>query len=120
MRATAGGLTTSVRMPSSGATTNATLVKASAGRLYKMRGYNTTAGVLYLKLFNKTTAPVPGTDTPVHTEALKPNDYFNLEFGDLGLYFATGIGYAITGAVADGDTTVLTAGAIVGMSSWYA
>lgn len=108
------------RIASSAATTNATVAKASAGDLFAVQGYNTTASVVYLKLYNKATAPTVGTDTPIKTIAIPPNAPIpsNCAWAN-GLYFSTGIAYALTGAAADSDTTAVAAGAIVGLNLDY-
>jgi len=116
----AGGVALAARLLSAAANTNPTLVKASAGRVYKIQGYNAAAAVRYLKLYNKATAPSVGTDTPVITLALQPSAAFALDFANIGFYFATGIGFGLTVASADNDTTALTAGDIVGMNVFYA
>jgi len=119
VRATAGGLSTLGRLASSAATTNATLVRNSACRLYKIRGFNASAATKFMKLYNKATAPTVGTDTPVATLGLKAGEPFDIDFVPTGLSFATGLGYALTGAAADNDTTALAAGDIVGLNVWY-
>jgi hypothetical protein len=115
-----GYITTIARLLSAAATTNSTLVKGSAGRVFKIRGYNAKAAVAYLKLYNKATAPTVGTDTPVVTIPLKASDMFDIDFAGLGLGFATGIGFGLTGAVADADTTALVAADVVGLNVFYA
>jgi hypothetical protein len=112
--------TTIFRLLSAAATTNSNLVKNAAGRLFKIRGYNAKAAVAYLKLYNKATAPTVGTDTPVVTIPLKASDQFDIDFGALGIGFATGIGIGLTGAVADADTTALVAADVVGLNIFYA
>lgn len=114
------GLGAPSRIASAAATTNATLVKASAGRLYKVRGYNAAASVRYIKFYNKATAPTVGTDAVVFGFALAPNAPFDLDFGMLGESFATGIGFGITTGAADNDTGALTAGDVTQLSVWYA
>ncbi len=108
------------RITSSANSTNATVAKAGAGDLFGIQGYNTTASVVYLKLYNKASAPSVGTDTPVKTIPIPPNapvppgcTWAN------GFYFSTGIAYALTGAAADNDTTAVSAGAIVGLNLDY-
>lgn len=108
------------RLLSAAGSTNATVVKASAGRLYKVSGYNAAAAVRYLKFYNKATAATVGTDTPVVTIALAPSLPFDIDLLPLGKYFSTGIGYATTTGSADADTAALTAADIVGMCVWYA
>jgi hypothetical protein len=115
-----GGIPSVARLLSAASSTNATLVKATAGRLYKVQGYNAAAAVRYIKLYNKATAPTVGTDTPAVTLALGPSAAFTLDLSNIGLYFATGIGFGLTVNSADADTTALTAGDVVGMNLFYA
>lgn len=119
-RATSAGLASVVRLASAAASTNAASVKTSAGRLYKLRGYNASTSVRYLKLYNKASAPTVGTDVPVATIALKPSDVFDLDLIPIGQYFASGIAYALTTGAADTDTGALTAADVVGLAIWYA
>lgn len=118
--ATSGGLASTSRLLSAAATTNATSVKGSAGRLYKMQGYNAATAVRYLKLYNKASAPTVGSDTPVRTIALPPGAAFDLDWSNLGYYFSTGIAYALTTGSADADTGALAAGDILGLNMDYA
>ena len=91
------------RLLSSAATTNATSVKATAGDLVRIRGYTAAAAAVFLKLYNKATAPTVGTDTPVQTIRLAPTALFDLAFDRE--FFSLGIAYAITGAAASGLPT---------------
>jgi hypothetical protein len=95
------------------ATTNATLLKASAGVVYGFTLSNTTAAAKYLKLFQKATAPVPGTDVPNVTYMLPPNSTTTFSTS-VGFTWATGLGYSITGAVGDLDTTATAVDDVVG------
>lgn len=108
---TSGGAT-AVKILSA-ATTNATLVKASAGTIHSILLTNNTASAKFLKIFAKSTAPVPGTDVPVSTYSIPPNGVLSWD-SSVGRAVATGIGYAITGAVADLDTTAVAVGDVVG------
>lgn len=92
------------------ATTNAALIKSSAGCLYELSIANPTATAAYVKLYNKATAPVPGTDIPILTIAIPAGAEKILEFGALGKRFATGLGIAVTAAAAATDTGVTVAG----------
>lgn len=116
---TAGGVALVNRLLSAAATTNATSVKASVGRVYKIRGYNAKAAAVYLKLYNKASAPTVGTDTPVATIYLPASSSFEIDFDGLGMSFSAGIAYALTLAGADADTTALVAGDILAMNVWY-
>ena len=110
----AGPATTVSRIPSSANTTNATAAKASAGKLFSVNGYNSTATVTYLKFYDKATAPTVGTDTPALTLALPASAAFNYDLG--GIAFATGIGYGLTTVAADNGTPAPAAGAILGLN----
>ncbi|WP_370677445.1 hypothetical protein [Pleomorphomonas sp. PLEO] len=115
-----GALATVARLASAAASVNATVAKASAGRLYKIYGYNAATTVRYLKLYNKATAPTVGTDAPVVTIALTPSREFDIDLGLIGHYFSTGIAYALTTGAADADTGALTAADVVGLGLWVA
>ncbi len=114
----AGVSSTTSRIPSSANSVNATAAKASAGKLYSVNGFNSSASVTYLKFYDKATAPTVGTDTPVLTLALPALSVFSYDLG--GLAFATGIGYGLTTVAADNGTTAVAAGAILGLNVVYA
>ncbi|TXH52076.1 MAG: hypothetical protein E6Q97_16915 [Desulfurellales bacterium] len=99
----------------SAATTNSTLVKSTAGRLAAGVVSNTSATIKYFKLYNKATAPTIGTDTPVFTIPIPPTSTIPLAeiVGIYGHSFSLGIGYGITGAFADADTTAVAAGDVI-------
>lgn len=108
------------RIVSSANSTNATAGKASAGDLHVISCQNTNAAVRYLKLYNKASAPTVGTDTPIMTIALTATSTFELSFPNGGLYFSTGIAYALTTGSADADTGAVGAGDILGLNVVYA
>jgi hypothetical protein len=99
------------------ATTNATSLKASAGNLVNIDLFNTAAYDVFLKFYNKASAPTVGTDTPVWTVPIKAGQGYARTFS-MGKSFATGMAYAITKLQADSDTTVLVAGDVVGSIDW--
>lgn len=107
------------RLVSALGTTNADFAKASAGDLFRASGYNANAAARYLKLYNKASAPVVGTDVPVWTEYLAPQAKFELAFPK-GLYFSTGIAFALTTGSADADTGALTAADVLALNLAYA
>jgi hypothetical protein len=59
-----GSTTPSKITATSAATTNATSSKTTAGNLYEITVSNPSAATVYLKLYNKATAPTVGTDIP--------------------------------------------------------
>lgn len=90
---------------------NATSLKGTAGKVYAVHVYNTAAYDVYLKLYNKATAPAPATDTAlliatIGCQAGLPRDYF---FDTAGANFSTGIGYAVVKGIADADNTSVLA-----------
>lgn len=110
---TSGGLATSSTIV---ATANGVLsVKGSAGQVYKIEVSNNQATVVWLKLYNSASAPTAGSGTPVR-RILIPGNSSGVVFSasyEAGLAFSTGIGYALTGLIADNDTTAVTASVIV-------
>jgi hypothetical protein len=87
-------------------------VKASPGMMHNLLITNTTATPTFLKLYDKASAPNPATDVPILIVPVAANVFVSVNFGSAGKRFATGIAYAYAGAVADTDTTALTAGQI--------
>lgn len=113
--ATAGGHTLS--RVNAAASTNATNLKASAGNLLRISVFNVAAYSVFLKFYNKASAPTVGTDTPTRTIPIPAGTGFAEEYV-YGAPFATGISYAITKLQADSDTTVVVAGDLTGEVSW--
>lgn len=113
--ATASGATAS--RVNAAASTNATSLKASAGQLYTIDVFNAAAYNVFLKLYNKASAPTVGTDTPVMTIPVQAGGGYSKTW-PMGLPFATGIAYAITKLQADSDTTVVVAGDLTGNTTW--
>jgi hypothetical protein len=106
----------------SAATTNATVIKSSSGRVATITAICTGSTVRYLKLYNKATAPTVGTDVPVLTipiPAATAGAGFSITFPNGGLSFATGIGCALTTGSADNDTNAVAAGEIIIAASFY-
>ena len=96
----------------SAASTNATIVKASAGRVLGWSLTNNSAAWRYVKLHNQTTAPTAGAAV-VRTIAIPPGVVTNFTF-EGGIAFATGIGLTIVTGAADADATAVGAGEVVG------
>ena len=97
-------------------TTNATLVKSTAGNIYELIATNMSATPIYVKVYNKATAPTVGTDIPILTIPVPAYSFVNTEFGRVGLRATLGLGFAVTGALADTDATVVTAGSKIAIS----
>jgi hypothetical protein len=98
---------------------DATVVKASAGRLYAIYGFQTdNIKFAFLKIYDKATAPDPSADSALlkwtvffpPTEALETDTEPQWKWVDLsfpvGLNFANGIGFVITQNVGTDETAV--------------
>lgn len=107
--------TTTVRLLSAAASTNATLIKSTPGDLFQIIGYNASTSVRYLKIYNKASAPTVGTDTPILTLPIPPSTGFAFDWPE-GYWFSTGMSFAITTGSPDADTGALTAGDVVGLN----
>ena len=94
---------------SSAATTNATLVKSTGGIVYNIVLTNYGAASAFFKLFNKSSAPTPGTDIPDMVLEVPAGKSVIFPFERFGYRCGSGIGYTITGAQAIADTTAIAA-----------
>lgn len=114
---TAGGATPHSLL--SAATTNATVVKASAGQVYAIQAFTIDATPVYLKLYNKATAP-DENDTPVGRYLIPGSADgrgFMLEI-PTGLEFSAGISYRLTTAIADNSTAAVAAAEVLVNIDW--
>jgi len=94
----------------SAATNNATLIKAGTGQLYSLVVTNNNAAVRYLKVYDKATLPVPGTDVPALTIQIPIGTYVHLNFGTFGLSYSLGLGISLgTVATDTPDATTVSA-----------
>lgn len=100
----------------SAASTNATNSKGSAGILHDISVNNINAAVRYLKLYDKSTAPTVGTDTPKRVIAIPAGASINLV---LDIEFTSGIGWALTTGIANADTGAVAANEHVVGLSWF-
>jgi hypothetical protein len=101
----------------SAATTNGANLSAATTGLQSVYTTNTGAGAAFVKLYNKATAPTVGTDVPVMIIPVPAAvagvpGVAQISPGFNGYRFALGLGIAITGAVADTDTTAVAAGQV--------
>lgn len=95
----------------SAASTNFTNVKAVACQLYGYVLSNTSAAAIFVKFYDKATAPGTG-DTPKRTIQVPANGVV-LQTIPKGLKFTTGFGWAATGAVSDSDNTAIAANCVI-------
>lgn len=94
---------------------NASVVKASLGRLSSLVAINSGSQIRYLKFYDKTTAPNPATDTPVLIYPIPANT------GGAGIVlplpkpitFQNGISFLIVSGVANNSNTAAVANEVV-------
>lgn len=111
--ATTGGL--SISRTLSVNNTTGTNPKGSAGQVFGGIITNVNAAVRFVKLYNKATAPVVASDTPVITLQIPGNTAgAGMVFGfTSGLAFSTGIGLVISTGVGDTDSGAPAANEVI-------
>lgn len=101
----------------SAANNNAELMTTGQNAVVQVRAFNTTAAVIYLKLYNLTRSPNPAADPPRSVIALAPG----ANAVDMcGRLFPVGVAFALVTGAADTDNTPVTAGAITALSISFA
>jgi hypothetical protein len=96
-------------------TVAATVIKATAGKLYSLSVGNAQATAVYLKVYNAASVTL-GTTSAIQNYLVPANGTFNVDINDTGLYFSTGICIAVTGGQPLLDSTALTTSAVVNYS----
>lgn len=104
-------------MRASAASDNATNVEAKSTTVKNIIGYNAKASIIYVKLYQKATAPT-SADTPKAVYAIPASGPFELDLGD-GLFFSGGLGLRIVTGSADNDATAIAANDVVGLNISY-
>jgi len=99
-----------------GASTNATNVKSSAGTLKSVQVYNISSSVAFLKFYNTSGTPAAGSGTPAKVIAIPGNTAgagSNVILPPEGIAFGTGIGFTVTGGIADNDVSAITGNTVL-------
>lgn len=111
LRANATGAASTAKIVAA-ASTNAAVVKASAGRVVGWQLQNTTASPVYVKLHNQATTPTAGASVfaPIAIPANGKSEYVS----EAGIAFGTGIGITIVTGAADTDSNPVAANAVIG------
>lgn len=94
----------------SAASTNATLLSSFLTTIHDVKLYNEGTTTAWLKIYNKSTTPVVGTDIPVALWPIPPKGILSIDAATAGLSMyqtTTGMGYAITGGMGNADTTAV-------------
>lgn len=106
---TTGGLTT-YHLVSAGST-NATVVKASAGQLYGYYIFNANAAARKLVFHNSASSPTAGASV-FFSVVIPASSGANVEFSQ-GLAFSTGISITTVTGTADSDNTAVASGDLI-------
>jgi hypothetical protein len=99
------------------ASTNASLIKNSGGRVVAWTCGTTATSPRFLKLYNSASAPTVGSTAVARTVMIPASGVAQLEIA-VGLAFSSGIGAAITTGLADADTGATVAGDTVCDVHW--
>lgn len=99
------------------ASTNGANIKNAAGTLHEVTVSNVTATPIFVKFYNKASAPTVGTDVPILTIPAAANSVVAVPLGPVGKRFSTGIAIAATGVITAADAT--NAVALVQISASY-
>lgn len=95
------------------ATTNATSVKTSSAKLIGWSFVNNATSVRYVKVYNKSSAPTVGTDTPLQIISIPANSICQQTL-EGGVGYGSGLAYAIVTGAADNDATAVAANDVIG------
>jgi hypothetical protein len=98
------------------ATTNAESIKTSATRVTTFSLTNGTATLRYVRLYNKASSPVVGTDVSLVTITMPPNSDSGFVLPQGGLIFSTGLAFAMTMGPAENNSVPdAVVGAVTGV-----
>jgi len=98
------------------ATTNLTLVSGTGTTLTEITLFNASAAPIYLKIYNKTTAPVVASDTPILTIPVAAGATLLHAFGSGGKRMTAGMAFAVTLNAVKTDATAIPAGSQLSLS----
>jgi hypothetical protein len=101
----------------SAATVNEALLKKGNGSFYGISLTNTGASDAFIRIFDKGTAPVSASDTPIAIFALQA-DTVNNFFLPISVGLKNGLGINITGVATTGDATAVAANQVIGSVFW--
>lgn len=86
----ASGNTSALSSAASTAYASSLVVKASAGRLYLLVGYNSKTSSQFIQIHNTTSVPADAV-APIYTFIVPAQSNFSLDLTLIGRYFSTGI-----------------------------
>jgi len=98
--------------------TNATLIATGQHTVFSVELGGIGAAPAYVKIYDKATQPVCGTDAPIKTliipvASTAANGAGSNVLLPIGIQVQNGLGICVTGGIADSDTTVVAASSFV-------
>lgn len=93
--------------------TNGTLVDGTVSVISNLILSNNGNDDVYFKLYNTTTTPNVGTDTPVLVIMIPAGQTVSVPAGVTPIRFSSGIGYGVTKGIAYADTTAIDANKVI-------
>jgi hypothetical protein len=102
---------------------NATNIKNSTGKIFGITVSNIGATPVYLKLYNKASAPAPATDNALIVKRIMiPGNTTgagnNIPVPSVGLDFSTGISYAVVTGISDTNNGSVNASEVIINIDW--
>tara|TARA_R110001592_G_scaffold85153_1_gene251484 strand:+ start:10210 stop:10632 length:423 start_codon:yes stop_codon:yes gene_type:complete len=101
----------------SAATTNEAFLKKGKGSFYGISLTNTGASDAYIRIFDKASAPVSASDTPIAIFAMQADSVNNF-FLPIPVGLKNGLAINITGLATTGDATAVATNQVVGSVFW--
>lgn len=107
-----------------GASDNDASIKASAGQVYGYSVYSAETTPVFVKLYNKASAPTVGSDTPmlrfgIPEEAVADGGVQISEWWPQGVAFDTGIAIAVLASLTDAGTSALASADLTIVNIFY-
>ena len=98
------------------ASTNGASIVNGIVNLMEIAVSNLTAAVIYVKLYNKASAPTVGTDVPKLTIPVPIGAFVSYEFGQQGKRFQQGLAIAVTAGAPATDSASVAVGAQISLT----
>ncbi|MDE3749383.1 hypothetical protein [Methylobacterium radiotolerans] len=92
------------------------ILKGSAGNVFVVTAWNSDTAPVWVKLFNKASAPTMGADAAVWEAMVPAGGQVVVPFADIGLSFGAGIAVGFSGAQGNTNATALNAAGKAGVS----
>lgn len=92
-----------------------TLVNASARNLMFLQASNSSASAVWVKIYDKSTAPVVASDIPKFKFLVPAGASVQVDLPTVGVVLSTGLGFVLTGGVGNTDATAPAVGTVLNL-----